>query len=100
MIEGAFLPVDMLDPDVHGRASWWGTSSQRPWQTSQLGPFVLHTIRERGLVIWGEDVTPRIPKVRTEEIVEELLAGCEDTGQAGPARRRLLRKLAGQVAWI
>jgi hypothetical protein len=46
MLEGAFLPRAMLDPSVHGRACWWGTSGERPWDLSQLGWLVLHVIRE------------------------------------------------------
>lgn len=51
MIEGAFLPRRMLDPAVKGKAFWWGTSGEKAWEKNALGPFVLHVIRERGLVI-------------------------------------------------
>lgn len=79
MIEGAFLPVDMLGPDGPGNGLWWGTSGERSWQKNQLGHFVLHTIRENGLVIWGEDVRSRIPQIRRGDILRQLLAGCEAT---------------------
>ena len=76
MIEGAFLPANMLSPDAQGKALWWGTTSERLWHKNQLGPFVLHTIREQGLVIWGEDLRRRIPKIRKHEILQELLLHC------------------------
>ncbi len=72
MIEGAFLPRAMLDPDVEGRAVWWGTSSERVWERNELGPMVLHVICERRLVIWGDDIQVDIPPVSHADILEEL----------------------------
>lgn len=110
MIEGAFLPLAMLDPDVRGQALWWGTSGERPRQTNQLGAFVLHTIRERGLVIWGDDVRASIPEVRKADILRQLLAGCADTrgceetrGRATPASLQSLDYLftpARELLWL
>jgi hypothetical protein len=79
MIEGAFLPVKMLGPDCRGNGLWWGTSGEKSWERNELGHFVLHTIREHGLVIWGEDVRPRIPEIQRTDILNELLAGCQTT---------------------
>ena len=72
MLEGAFLPRRMLDPTVKGKAFWWGTSGERPRETNDLGPLVLHVIRERGCVIWGEDMRPEIPRPTREEMVGEV----------------------------
>ncbi|KPK85458.1 MAG: hypothetical protein AMJ81_03530 [Phycisphaerae bacterium SM23_33] len=74
MIEGAFLPRHMLDPARKGRAYWWGTNGERPWEASQLGWMVLHVIRRRGRVIHGRDVCDEIPIPSREMIVEELRA--------------------------
>lgn len=79
MIEGAFLPRHMLDPTREGKALWWGTSGERPRRTNELGAMVLHTIRERGAVIWGQDVRQEIPPISRRQIIDELLAGCEAT---------------------
>jgi len=76
MIEGAFLPRRMLDPAVTGSALWWGTSGERPWNRSKLGWFVLHVIRERGLVIYGEDVRAEIPPASRENLFEDLKTAC------------------------
>jgi len=78
MLEGAFLPVSMLDPTRTGSAVWWGTSGERLWERNELGHFVLHTVREHGLVIWGEDVRPRIPEVRRIDILNDLLSICRN----------------------
>jgi len=72
MIEGAFLPRRMLDPAVRGKAFWWGTSGERRWETNVLGPFVLHVIRERGVVIWGQDIRGEIPPASHEDLVREV----------------------------
>ena len=77
MLEGAFVPVHMLAPAAQGKGLWWGTSGERPWETNNLGHFVLHTIREHGLVIWGADVRSRIPPIRRSDMLGELLAGCK-----------------------
>ncbi len=79
MLEGAFLPVHMLGPDAQGKGLWWGTSGERLWERNNLGHFVLHTIRENGLVIWGEDVRSRIPQIRRSDMLGQLLAGCKAT---------------------
>lgn len=72
MLEGAFLPRRMLDPNVKGKAFWWGTTTERPRETNQLGPLVLHVIREMGWVIWGQDIRPEIPAPTREEMVGEV----------------------------
>jgi predicted nucleotidyltransferase len=83
MLEGAFLPRKMLDPAVKGKAFWWGTSGERPRETNQLGPLVLHLIRERGLVIWGEDIRPEIPPPSRDEMVSEVRAFAEGMDSHG-----------------
>ena len=104
MIEGGFLPVNMLAPDCHGNGLWWGGSGERPWERNQLGHFVLHTIREHGLVIWGEDVRPRIPEIRRSDILNQLLAGCEATrNHATPTSLQCLDFLftpARELLWL
>jgi predicted nucleotidyltransferase len=71
MLEGAFLPRRMLNPDIAGKALWWGTSGERPWDRNQLGWLVLHVIRERGFVIWGRDVRHEIPEVSRARCIED-----------------------------
>ena len=86
MLEGAFLPRKMLDPTVKGKAFWWGTSGERLHETNQLGPLVLHVIRERGLVIWGEDIRPEIPPPSRDEMVSEVrdfVEGMKSHGHGG-----------------
>ena len=67
MIEGAFLPESMLGPDCHGNGLWWGTSSERHWDTNELGNFVIHTIREHGLVVYGKDLRHTVPKIEMNQ---------------------------------
>jgi hypothetical protein len=86
MIEGAFLPRRMLDPTVRGAAFWWGTTKDRPWETNGLGPLVLHVIRERGVVIRGEDVRGEIPAPTREEMVGEVRSACDSMRQHGRGR--------------
>jgi hypothetical protein len=83
MIEGAFLPRQMLDPARPGHAFWWGTSGERTWQSNQLGWLVLHVIREHGIVIWGEDVRTEIPRVRREQLVQEVWETCRNIERHG-----------------
>jgi len=86
MLEGAFLPREMLDPLHTGRAFWWGTSGERPWQSNELGWLVLHAIRENGILIWGEDIRHEIPKVRREQLLQDVWEACrsmENQGRGG-----------------
>lgn len=104
MLEGAFLPVGMLAPDCPGNGFWWGTSGERAWERNQLGHFVLHTIREHGLVIWGEDVRPRTPRILRSDILNQLLAGCAATrDHAAPTSLQCLDFLftpARELLWL
>ena len=56
---------------------WWGTSGERKWTRNELGPVVLHTIRERGLAIWGEDILEDVPPIAREDMVRELADSVE-----------------------
>lgn len=83
MLEGAFLPRAMLDPSVPGRALWWGTSGERDWGSNALGWLVLHVIRERGIVIWGEDVRKEVPYARRMDLLEDVRAACRSMREHG-----------------
>lgn len=83
MLEGAFLPRRMLDPEVAGSALWWGTTGERPWSRSRLGWLVLHVIRERGLLLWGEDVRHEIPPATREALLEDVRAACRSGKEHG-----------------
>jgi hypothetical protein len=77
MIEGAFLPQHMLDPVSAGTALWWGTSGERTWTSNELGWLVLHTIRERGIVAWGEDIRNRIPRASRDVLLQDVQSACD-----------------------
>jgi hypothetical protein len=77
MIEGAFLPQHMLDPARAGTALWWGTSGERTWTSNELGWMVLHTIRERGIVAWGEDIRSRIPRASRDVLLQDVQTACD-----------------------
>jgi hypothetical protein len=104
MIEGAFLPVGMLGPDSRGNGLWWGTSGERAWERNQLGEFVLHTIRERGLLIWGKDLRLEIPEIPRRDILRQLLVGCQATrDHAEPTSLQCLDFLftpARELLWL
>ena len=104
MVEGAFLPVGMLTPEKRGKALWWGTSGERLWDRNKLGYFVLYTIGEHGLIIWGKDIRDSIPKIRRHDILTELLAGCKTTrDHAEPTSLQCLDFLftpARELLWL
>ncbi len=83
MLEGAFLPESMLDPAVTGRAYWWGTSREREWDRNELGWLVLKVIREKGRVIYGHDVSGRIPQPAAKDLFEDALRFCASARKAG-----------------
>lgn len=83
MIEGAFLPRQMLNPADTGKAFWWGTSGERQWESNQLGWLVLHVIRERGIVIWGEDIRHEIPVASHEVLIEDVWMACKNMRKYG-----------------
>lgn len=94
MLEGAFLPQSMLDPAIKGRAFWWGTSGERRWSVNQLSWLVLHVIRERGVVIWGQDIRPRIPPAPRVAMLGEL------ADFAANARKHAVGGDIHQVDWL
>jgi hypothetical protein len=71
MIEGAFLPRHMTCPQSVGRSVWWGTSGERMWESNWLGWFDCLGIRERGMVIHGEDLRREFPAPTREQLVAE-----------------------------
>lgn len=77
MIEGAFLPQRMLDPASAGIALWWGTSGERTWTRNELGWLVLHTIRERGIVAWGEDIRRHVPRASRDVLLQDVQSACD-----------------------
>ena len=83
MLEGAFLPASMLDPAVAGRAYWWGTSREREWDRNELGWLVLKVIRERGWVIFGDDIAAKIPEPAVKDLLEDALRFCASARKFG-----------------
>jgi hypothetical protein len=77
MLEGAFLPRKMLDPEVGGRAFWWGSTKEVPWECNRLGWLVLHVIRERGQVILGMDLKQEIPTATRQSLLEDVANFCK-----------------------
>jgi hypothetical protein len=100
----------MLDPACTGRAFWWGTRGERPWQANELGWIALHAIRERGILIWGEDIRGEVPRVTRRQLVqqvEEFCCSLEAHGEGGgvyavdwllTAARELLLLREGRLA--
>lgn len=88
-LEGAFLPGEMLDPAVAGTAFWWGTSGEKLWLENRLGWFALWVIREKGLLVCGEDIRPRIPpppEGGLSQQVREFISSARDHGQGGSVK--------------
>ena len=104
MIEGAFLPRRMLNPDNAGKAFWWGTSGERTWNNNQLGWFVLHVIRECGIIIYGDDIRQEIPVAGNKILREELWMACnsirEHAQDSGIYLVDYLLSLARFLLWI
>ena len=83
MLEGAFLPRHMLDPARPGKAFWWGTSRERPWEKNDLGWLVLKVIRECGRVVYGQDVRGEAPPPSPEQILEDIRCFCRSAREHG-----------------
>jgi predicted nucleotidyltransferase len=83
MLEGAFLPRDLIDPKKTGSAFWWGTTGERAWQGNRLGWFCLHGLRTAGIVIFGEDVRAEIPPASRESLLADAWADCQNIKQHG-----------------
>ncbi len=87
MIEGAFLPRHMTCPGSAGKAVWWGTSGERLWESNWLGWFDCLGIRERGVVIHGEDLRCEFPTPARDRVA----------GHAGRADTRRLLRTGGRA---
>jgi hypothetical protein len=83
MLEGAFLPRNMLNPEHKGRALWWGTTGERQWAQNQLGAFAIHLVREHGRVIYGEDIRGEIPVMTEGALVNDIRRFCRDAREHG-----------------
>jgi predicted nucleotidyltransferase len=83
MLEGAFLPRELLDPEKTGAAFWWGTGGERAWQRNQLGWFCLHALRTIGIVILGEDVRAEIPAASRDSLLRDAWVECQNIKEHG-----------------
>jgi hypothetical protein len=84
ILEGPFLPYRMLiDPGANGFALCWGTRGDRRWEQNKLGWMALSVLRERGLVIWGQDLRHEIPVPTEKEMLFELGLGVDSALQHG-----------------
>jgi hypothetical protein len=83
MIEGAFLPRQMLDPVRLGCGYWWGTRGERPLRSNELGWLVLHQIRELGIVIWGQDIRRELPQIKREQLLQQVGEVCQSMEEHG-----------------
>jgi hypothetical protein len=83
MLEGPFLPRPMLDPSRAGKALWWGTTGERVWDHNELGWLALHGIRERGIIVWGEDIRPEIPVAGRDALLDDVRSACQAMHQHG-----------------
>jgi hypothetical protein len=82
-LEGPFLPRRMLDPRVTGRALCWGTGGERHWEANRLGGLVHRVIRERGQVIFGDDLIDEFTPASREAMVAEVRAFCQSAREHG-----------------
>jgi hypothetical protein len=63
MIEGSFLPLNMLEPGTSGKAVWWGTSGERVLDKNEHEALDMKVIQEKGIVIYGEDLRHMFPEI-------------------------------------
>ena len=87
MLEGPFLPRHTLNPACLGRAFCWGTSGERPWEKNNLGALALSVIREKGIVIRGEDIRREIPVPAYAEMLGQVRDFCESAVKHGQPGR-------------
>jgi hypothetical protein len=83
MLEGAFLPARLLDPREEGLAVWWGTSGERLWDRNKLGWFCHQVVRDRGIVIHGDDVREQFEAPSPEELTQEIRKNCRAMREHG-----------------
>ncbi len=83
MLEGAFMPRDMLYPNAAGSGFWWGTTRERAMDHNHLGWLNSLDIRENGLIIFGADLRTEIPAPRQEDLLREIRYSCHMMRQGG-----------------
>lgn len=83
MLEGAFLPREMLCPDVVGAGLWWGTTGERPINRNHLGWLNLLDIRQSGIVIFGLDLRSEIPQPTRSQLLNDVRSACRDIREHG-----------------
>lgn len=71
MLEGAFLPYQLIFGGS-GQALWWGTKGERIWDKNQLDIFTMYSIKQQGLLIYGE-LQDQFPEISNEEIKQFLV---------------------------
>lgn len=72
MLEGAFLPLRLIQGET-GRALWWGTKGEKVWEENQLDKFTMYTIKNHGLLLFGESQYHMLPVISKEEINQFLI---------------------------
>ncbi|SMG19874.1 hypothetical protein SAMN06295960_0968 [Paenibacillus aquistagni] len=72
MLEGAFLPLTLIQSEA-GQALWWGTKGENIWSKNQLDLFTMYTIKNQGLLLYGESQNHIMPAIQKEEIRRYLL---------------------------
>lgn len=67
MLEGAFLPLQLIQGE-EGQALWWGTKGENVWSNNQLDLFTMYTIKNHGMLLYGESQNHIMPEISNDEI--------------------------------
>ncbi|WP_040948962.1 aminoglycoside adenylyltransferase domain-containing protein [Gorillibacterium massiliense] len=86
MLEGAFLPISMITAGEEGVALWWGSRSERIWETNQLDQFTLYAIKHEGICIHGNFDRKLLPEIGCDEIrgfISQFISSMKLHGKGG-----------------
>jgi hypothetical protein len=72
MLEGSFLPVQMMKPGAKGRAVWWGTSGESIRYENEHEPLDFKVIKDRGITIYGDDLRHILPEFRDVDCIDTI----------------------------
>lgn len=72
MLEGAFLPLQLIQGE-EGQALWWGTKGENIWSNNQLDLFTMYTIKNQGMLLYGESQNHIMPEISNDEIRQFLI---------------------------
>lgn len=72
MLEGEILPLKLLKIGEVGKGVYWSTRCEKKAERNEMGGFSYLGLKERGLLIYGKDITTEFDNVSNDLLTSEI----------------------------